>query len=268
MLSYNAGSSQDIEKSGGVQISMASRPRSSPYSPWYGTYSTSPCHLSPIIEDSILVVASPRNPGVYPGDRNIENLHIEPEINGMVMGHGAVADCCTDERTSNGSAPVSLVAGTGPAWSNCTSQLEDVPDAPRVQFAPDVPTRDGLLSAPASLAKRFSTDGSPTTPKSPVALPGTNGLTSPSTIPSTHTVMPTDVTGVLPPPPTPAPNSKTREKVAGKSQRAVRKVRKIVLRKPMLNLIVGRRLSGPTSLALILIADGVDVDPPVIRAVG
>jgi hypothetical protein len=69
--------------------------------------------------------------------------------------------------------------------------------------------------------------------------------------------VPLDVTGELPIPGTPLP----LEPSGGRKPRLWHKGRKFLLRKPVLVLIVGRQLAGPTKEALNLISSGVPINP-------
>ena len=64
--------------------------------------------------------------------------------------------------------------------------------------------------------------------------------------------VPVDVTGEAPIPATPAPNLNKAQKMKVKSQKAIRKARRIVLRKSVLSVLLGRQLAGPTVDALKL----------------
>ncbi|KAH8657609.1 hypothetical protein BGZ60DRAFT_135097 [Tricladium varicosporioides] len=80
--------------------------------------------------------------------------------------------------------------------------------------------------------------------------------------------VPLDVSGQLPVPPDAKLKSKKhrrRDNIRGATQKNIRKARRVIFKKPVLNLIIGRKLSGPTSSALNLIAMGIDIEPPEIR---
>lgn len=74
-------------------------------------------------------------------------------------------------------------------------------------------------------------------------------------------------------PPARSPKSpkkdRKRERALRGGQKAIRKGRRVVLRRPVLAVVVGRQLSGPTAQALKLISKGVPLDvgdmPPVSR---
>lgn len=83
----------------------------------------------------------------------------------------------------------------------------------------------------------------------------------PGTAPVVNGV-PIDASGDLPAPATPKRASK-RSKVANKGKLGIRKCRRVVLRRPVLALLVGRQLAGPTKEALKLISNGVPIQPDV-----
>jgi hypothetical protein len=73
--------------------------------------------------------------------------------------------------------------------------------------------------------------------------------------------LPMDGTGQLLPPGTPlAKKDPKRKKVIRRGQKVIRKGRGFILKKPVLAVVVGRQLSGPTADALKLISKGVPVD--------
>ncbi|KUJ22854.1 uncharacterized protein LY89DRAFT_714560 [Mollisia scopiformis] len=76
------------------------------------------------------------------------------------------------------------------------------------------------------------------------------------------TGLPVDASGELPTPGTPKRVGK-RRRAANKGKRGIRKCRRLILRRPILVLIVGRQLAGPTSEALKLISSGVPIEPDV-----
>jgi len=94
----------------------------------------------------------------------------------------------------------------------------------------------------------------------------------PTTDPRATLSIPIDATGELPSPPIPGakqngkPRRRTRYILLEKGKRTMRKGRKIVLRRPVLIIILGRQLAGPTSDALRLISDGVPIDPSAVTA--
>jgi hypothetical protein len=69
--------------------------------------------------------------------------------------------------------------------------------------------------------------------------------------------IPLDVTGELPIPETPLSVGPG----GGKKARLWQKGRKLLLRKPVLVVVLGRQLAGPTKDALNLISSGVPVNP-------
>jgi hypothetical protein len=73
--------------------------------------------------------------------------------------------------------------------------------------------------------------------------------------------VPINVTGQLLPPGTPPANKgPKRKKVIRGGQKVIRKGRGLILKKPVLAVVVGRQLSGPTADALKLLSKGVPVD--------
>ncbi|KAF4616208.1 hypothetical protein G7Y89_g15197 [Cudoniella acicularis] len=97
-------------------------------------------------------------------------------------------------------------------------------------------------------------------------LPNAPGLDT--TVPTVTDALgvPFEVTGQLPsPPPLKKPKGAKSNKFKRGSSKAIRKGRSFVLRKPVLSLVIGRKLSGPTATALKLISNGVDIQPPEIR---
>ena len=80
------------------------------------------------------------------------------------------------------------------------------------------------------------------------------------------------VTGQLVPPAR-SPKSPKKDRKRGRAlrggQKAIRKGRSLILKRPVLAVVVGRQLSGPTAQALKLISKGVPLDvgdmPPVSR---
>jgi hypothetical protein len=72
--------------------------------------------------------------------------------------------------------------------------------------------------------------------------------------------IPMDGTGQLLPPGTPSKRDGKRKTVLRGGQKAIRKGRGLLLKRPVLAVVVGRKLSGPTAQALKLISRGVPVD--------
>ncbi|KAE9381494.1 hypothetical protein N431DRAFT_392757 [Stipitochalara longipes BDJ] len=72
--------------------------------------------------------------------------------------------------------------------------------------------------------------------------------------------VPMDGTGQLLPPGTPPMRGGRRKKVIRGGQKVIRKGRGLILKRPVLAVVVGRQLSGPTANALRLISKGVPVD--------
>jgi hypothetical protein len=71
--------------------------------------------------------------------------------------------------------------------------------------------------------------------------------------------LPLDQTGMAPVPATPEPNSGLKERKK-KVQKVMRYGRRIVLRKKVLSMVLGRTLAGPTVVALKLISKGEPVE--------
>lgn len=154
------------------------------------------------------------------------------------------------------------------------------PAAPHEDLDPSVsPTStapESLPSLPAGDSNVASSSDALPDPISNVTpdvrtLPGgdSNITTYLDTLPDTTDIgplpLPLDVTGELPIPGTPLP----LEPSGGKKPRLWHKGRKFLLRKPVLVLIVGRQLAGPTKEALNLISSGVPINPEDITgAVG
>ena len=135
--------------------------------------------------------------------------------------------------------------------------------APATGFRSGCPTgsRRSLPSLPAGDSNVASSSDALPDPISNVTsdvrtLPGgdSNITTYLDTLPDTTDIgplpVPLDVTGELPIPGTPLP----LEPSGGKKPRLWHKGRKFLLRKPVLVLIVGRQLAGPTKEALKLIS--------------
>lgn len=70
----------------------------------------------------------------------------------------------------------------------------------------------------------------------------------------------TDATGKLQPPGTPPRRVPKRKRLIRLGQKVFRKGRRIILRKPVLAVVFGRQLAGPTSQALKLISKGEPLD--------
>jgi len=72
--------------------------------------------------------------------------------------------------------------------------------------------------------------------------------------------IPTDGTGQLSPPGTPSKQDGKRKMVIRRGQKVIRKGRSLIFKRPVLAVVVGRKLSGPTADALRLISKGIPVD--------
>jgi hypothetical protein len=99
----------------------------------------------------------------------------------------------------------------------------ELPSAPDIPAVPEIP---GLAEAPDL-------------PQMPV-MPG----------------LPIDATGLASIPATPAPNLNKKQKIKVRGQKAVRKGRRLVMRKSVLSILLGRQLAGPTVEVLKLISKG------------
>jgi hypothetical protein len=70
----------------------------------------------------------------------------------------------------------------------------------------------------------------------------------------------TDATGKLQPPGTPPRRVPKRKRLIRLGQKVFRNGRRVILRKPVLTVVIGRQLAGPTSQALKLISKGEPLD--------
>ncbi|KAK0100299.1 hypothetical protein ONS96_007580 [Cadophora gregata f. sp. sojae] len=79
--------------------------------------------------------------------------------------------------------------------------------------------------------------------------------------------VPVDITGTVDPPKIPPPSKKRMALGKGKKkgQNAIRRGRRLLLRKPVLAVVIGRQLAGPTSAALKLVSKGTPVDPTALK---
>lgn len=89
--------------------------------------------------------------------------------------------------------------------------------------------------------------GNPSLPKAPL-----HGLPPIPCVPG----VPIDATGHAPAPDTPRQNLSKRQKIKVKGQKAIRKGRRVVLRKSVLTVVLGRQLAGPTKNLLNVISKG------------
>ncbi|KAN0122480.1 hypothetical protein V8E51_000806 [Hyaloscypha variabilis] len=100
-------------------------------------------------------------------------------------------------------------------------------------------------------------------PQAPVGIGGVEigGPNVPLNLPQAPEIgVPIDGTGQLLPPGTPPKQERKRKKIIRGVQKVIRKGRRATLRKPVLAVLVGRKLSGPTSNALKLISKDVPFD--------
>jgi len=132
--------------------------------------------------------------------------------------------------------------------------------------APGVPLSTGppaAIPAPGvSLTDGPSLAGIPAVPE----VGGGKDLNIPSSNLAGGLAVPADITGKLDPPKTPPPSKKRMALGKGKKkgQKVIRRGRHLLLRKPVLSLVIGRQLAGPTSTALKLVSKGTAVDPTAL----
>ncbi|KAH6671421.1 hypothetical protein B0J14DRAFT_95192 [Halenospora varia] len=131
-------------------------------------------------------------------------------------------------------------------------------------MAPQIP----LVGDPATLSP-LNLEGPGDGAKLPPRVAGVPTLDNLANVPSVTDGLgvPLDISGQLPVPLDAKLKSKKRkrENIRGVASKNIRKARRVIFKKPVLSLIVGRKLSGPTSSALNLIAMGIDIEPPEIR---
>ncbi|KAG4441325.1 hypothetical protein IFR05_003188 [Cadophora sp. M221] len=172
--------------------------------------------------------------------------------------------------------PGDPVASTGLSLPSCEAPTSSVPSSGiSPSGAPNLP-------ASKSPASGISPGGLPTStipvsgisaPEAPsVSLPrasqvGIDGLYVPGSNLPGGLAVPADITGKLDPPGTPVPSKKRMALGKGKKkgQKVVRRGRHLILRKPVLALVIGRQLAGPTSAALKLVSKGTAVDPTAFK---
>ncbi|KAI6711060.1 hypothetical protein PZA11_000780 [Diplocarpon coronariae] len=168
-----------------------------------------------------------------------------------------------------------------------TDQVEDCPDCEpneRNAGSADYERLSASPSGAASLSGSLNSDPQnivfPASGKPAVSVPtfsgnpplaGPGGLGVPG-VPdlTTGLAIPADITGSLDAPATPAPRKRRKtlnkgKKAARKGQRGVRRCRHLILRKPVLAVVMGRQLAGPTSSALRMIAKGSSVDLTALK---
>ena len=183
---------------------------------------------TPESESSLRMVIAPESPRTGAGSEH-SNFSHDGAGAGNIVGNdfGTQLDPCA-----------AFEAGTSP-----TSNV------PTKTFDPRMATNnlDGLTGADA-VGEGLKVSGVPKVKGVPGAPDLGGGLP-----------IPLDATGGLTAPMTPAPRK--RSKVMKRGSKIAQKGRKIVLRKGVLTIILGRQLAGPTSQALKLIGKGVPIDP-------
>jgi len=185
-----------------------------------------------------LMVAAPQSPQIHSNDAT---------SGGFVPGV-AVIDFARSPRV----AGEPELASVGPTSTN----------TPEIRVQP--PSQD-LTSMP--LKDLGSSNLMKEAPKTNKVIPK-----APTAGPRTTLSIPINATGELPSPRTPGtkqngqPKRRTRYRLLDKGKRTMRKGRRIVLRRPVLVIALGRQLAGPTYDALKLISDGVPIDPSEVTA--
>ncbi|KAF8854934.1 hypothetical protein BDZ45DRAFT_22735 [Acephala macrosclerotiorum] len=142
--------------------------------------------------------------------------------------------------------PLPVVAG-----GTLASRKAEIPTT-QVHFVGGTNDGPGSAGLPATIN---GIAGLPAAPK----LPG--NVVSGSAAPAV-TGVPIDATGNLPAPTDP-PRVGKAKRVMNKGSRFMRKGRRVILRKPVLAVILGRQLAGPVKEAVKLISNGVDIMPDV-----
>jgi hypothetical protein len=99
-------------------------------------------------------------------------------------------------------------------------------------------------------------------------LPDTSNSANIPALPGAPSIpeVPTDITGQLPSLQTLPTQPKKSKRIIKRGQKFIRKGRGVVLTKPLLNVVLGRELAGPTSQALKLIKEGMASVPAVDSA--
>jgi hypothetical protein len=140
------------------------------------------------------------------------------------------------EATGISALPVSAAGTRGLDTQGATVIIEQVGskglDVPAL---PEVPVPRGEVE--------------PQTPRAPLNVPQVPALG-----------IPMDGTGQMLLPGTPPKRAGKRKAVLRQGQKVIRKGRGLVLKRPVLTVVVGRQLSGPTADALKMISKGVPVD--------
>jgi len=150
----------------------------------------------------------------------------------------------------------------------------DKSNAPAVAGMSAGPNSNGTVGAEAPNTEAPSRGQIPGLPQVPVAknveIQKPNASIDVPQVPELEA--PIEGTGQLVPPATSPKNPKKdgkRKTALRGGQKAIRKGRSLILKRPVLAVVVGRQLSGPTAQALKLISEGVPLDvgdlPPVSR---
>ncbi|KAL5321195.1 hypothetical protein ACEPPN_012007 [Leptodophora sp. 'Broadleaf-Isolate-01'] len=161
-------------------------------------------------------------------------------------------------------APISSVPSSGISPSSA-------PNLPASKSPASGVSPSGLpaTSLPTSTipTSGFSASDAPLLSLPGVPQVGSDGLYVPGSNLPGGLAVPADITGKLDPPGTPGPSKKRMALGKGKKkgQKVVRRGRHLILRKPVLALVVGRQLAGPTSAALKLVSKGTSVDPAAFK---
>ncbi|PVH78860.1 hypothetical protein DL98DRAFT_516489 [Cadophora sp. DSE1049] len=156
------------------------------------------------------------------------------------------------------SAPGAPGSGVSPSGVPASNLPDSGVSAPGVPLS-SVPT--AAIPAPG-----VSIPDAPSLPGVP-EVGGGNGLSVPGSNLPGGLAVPADITGKLDPPKTPPPSKKRMALGKGKKkgQKAIRRGRHLILRRPVLALVIGRQLAGPTSTALKLVSQGTPVDPTALK---
>jgi hypothetical protein len=129
-----------------------------------------------------------------------------------------------------------------------------------------IPSIDGMGGMPAAPGPEMPTvAGLADTPDLP-QLPNVGEVVPAPSVPTALGV-PVDGTGMASTPPTPSRRQRFKSKRNAVASKGVRKMRKVILTKPVLNMIVGRKLAKPTQDLLKLVASGVPFELPDIESI-
>lgn len=152
--------------------------------------------------------------------------------------------------------PSSGMSAAGILASNLPASKVPAPGIP----VSSKPTAD-ILAPGASITDQSTIPAAP-------EVGGGNDLYVPGSNLSRGLAVPADITGKLDPPKTPPPPSKKRMalgKGKKKGQKVIRRGRHLILRKPVLAMVIGRQLAGPTSTALKMVSQGTPVDATALK---